>query len=150
MKTGTYHHTEATKEKIRESNRRRIITEETRLRMGLSGKGKHNHWGMNNPCWKGGRKTRNDGYVLVRLYPDHPLYGLANKSGYAMEHRVIMAEHLGRLLLPFPIEIVDHKNGIKGDNNFGNLRLKSQSKHCTFHNLGRDYGRKDTIYQSCG
>lgn len=150
MKTGTYHHTEETKERIGESNRRRIIGEATRLKMSQSGRGKHNNRGVNNPCWKGGRKTRADGYILLRLYSNHPYCELANKSGYAMEHRVVMAEQLGRLLQPFPIEIVDHKNGIKDDNSFENLELKSQGIHCTSHNLERDYARKDNIPTDSG
>lgn len=142
MKTGTYHHTAETLEKIRESNRRRIITPQMRENMRKAAIGKHPKDGALNPMWKGGRKVRADGYILVRLYPNHPFYGLANKSGYAMEHRIIMAEYLGRMLEPFPIEIVDHKNGQMGDNRIENLTLKTHSEHITQHNVRRDYGRR--------
>jgi hypothetical protein len=140
MKTGTYHHTEETLEKIKESNRRRTISPETRLKMKQSAIGKHPKDGEQNPCWKGGRKIRQDGYILVRLYPGDQFYGLANKSGYAMEHRLVMARYLGRFIQPFPLEVINHKNGIKDDNRIENLEIKSQSEHLQEHTLGYQKG----------
>src|SRR4051812_37002358 len=51
--------------------------------------------------WAGLRKRKTHsktvhGY-LVLYRPGHPM---AIKAGYVMEHRLIMAEHLGRTLLP--------------------------------------------------
>ncbi len=89
--------------------------------------------GENHPQWKGGRNNRGDGYIMLRLYPDHPFYKLAGKRGYAMEHRVLMAEKLGRLLEPFPLEIVHHNNGDKCDNNIKILELMSQGEHFSLH-----------------
>lgn len=140
MRAGTYHHTEGTKEKIRASNRRRIISPDTRLKMSEAGKGKHPHDGANNTMWNGGRKVRQDGYVLARLYPGDPFFEMASKNGYIMEHRLVMARHLGRYLQPFPFEVINHKNGIRNDNRIENLELTSQSEHLQEHTLGYKAG----------
>lgn len=63
------------------------------------------------------------GYILVRM-PDHPM---ASRGGYLMQHRLLMAESLGRLLLPE--EVVHHINGVKSDNRIANLALMLKSEH---------------------
>lgn len=69
-------------------------------------------------------KTVAQGYVLLKRR-DHPN---ANGAGWIMEHRLVMAEMLGRPLLP--IENVHHKNGIRDDNKPENLELWVTSQPC--------------------
>jgi hypothetical protein len=63
------------------------------------------------------------GYVVLYL-PDHPM---SNKQGYLLEHRKVMADTLGRMLLPS--EVVHHKNEIKDDNRPGNLEVLLKREH---------------------
>jgi hypothetical protein len=64
--------------------------------------------------------TRN-GYVKI-YDPGHPN---AQKRGWIFEHIRVMADHLGRPLLPE--ENVHHRNGVRGDNRLGNLELWTRS-----------------------
>jgi len=84
------------------------------------------------------------------------LYGDANKTkwrpkgsgqifhGYKLitvdgkqvrEHRVIMENHIGRKLKPYPHEIVHHINGNRTDNRIENLVIINQSSHMKNHNI---------------
>lgn len=75
--------------------------------------------GSGNPKWKGGKYRATRGYVYV-YSPNHPSSTI---QGYVMQHRLVMEQHLGRLLTSE--EQVHHINEIKDDNRIENLKLMS-------------------------
>jgi len=85
------------------------------------------------PNWRGGRRKEPAGYISVQasLVPSEFHVMLRNKKknggGDVLEHRLIMAQHLGR---PLEVhEVVHHINGIKDDNRLENLELHSFHAH---------------------
>jgi hypothetical protein len=91
------------------------------------------------------RKVVHKGDYNYALVPDHPF---ATKNGYVLEHRVVIENHLGRLLNSD--EIVHHKNRNKKDNRIENLEGKSNSEHVHAHLFER--GRKMVVLKCphCG
>jgi hypothetical protein len=87
----------------------------------------HHKFGKDSPAWRGGRIKNAQGYVLVQVDRDSKFLSMANQDRYIQEHRLVMAQHLGRCLLK--TEPVHHKNGIKDDNKLENLELVSTASH---------------------
>lgn len=78
-----------------------------------------------HPNWKGGRR-QHLGYMMVLLEGDHRFYSMTTQGGYVGEHRLVMAESLGRPLTSR--ETVHHKDGDRSNNTIDNLQLR-QGKH---------------------
>lgn len=75
-----------------------------------------------------GATHKQRGYVVVHR-PDHPM---SDKAGKLLEHRLIMSEHLGRLLEAH--EVVHHKDGNRSNNAIENLELlQSHKEHAAVH-----------------
>jgi hypothetical protein len=80
--------------------------------------------GSKNPAWKGGVIYDKKGYALVHS-PGHPH---RTKNNRVRRHRLVMEQVLGRYLEPH--EVVDHINGIPGDDRPENLRVfASNAEH---------------------
>ena len=94
--------------------------------------------GDKNPAWKGGvtyfRKHGN--YPSVK-YVRCPLefVAMARRDGYVMEHRLLVAQAIGRPLLRK--EVVHHDNHDALDNSLGNLLLfASNADHKRYEHRG--------------
>ncbi len=79
--------------------------------------------------WREGKSRTGKGYILLHGLHGHPQ---ANHRGHALEHRVVLAELIGRPLLPS--EAVHHVNEIRDDNRPENLWLfPSRGAHTQWH-----------------
>lgn len=74
----------------------------------------------------GNTRTNNTGYVQVFIGIGEPG---ANKSGWILEHRLIMAQHLGRPLQFW--EIIHHNDRNKANNALSNLEITTSAEHAT-------------------
>lgn len=105
---------------------RYITGHNARTKNPFFGKGNGGLGGVQHPGWKGGRKDER-GYILIWVSKTHNMASMRSKAGYIREHRLIMAEHVGRSLHPH--EVVHHKNGIKHDNRIENLEIMTAGEH---------------------
>lgn len=91
--------------------------------------------GDKNIHWQGGIYHHGCGYILLRVQPDDFFYPM-HTDGYIMEHRLVMAKHIGRCLQKW--EVVHHINSIRNDNRLQNLKLfDSNVEHMKEHRLLR-------------
>jgi len=88
---------------------------------------KNSRCGAQNGRWKGGRISDGNGYVQILLEPSHKYYQMTNARDYVLEHRLVMAQHLGRCLGSW--ECVHHKDGNKANNRIPNLELLQTQAH---------------------
>lgn len=86
--------------------------------------------GSQHGNWNGGKHRTSGGYIAVQVLPDSPFSAMRNSGGYVMEHRLVMAQALGRPLTAR--ETVHHINGDTQDNRIENLQLRSGN-----HGIGK-------------
>lgn len=100
-----------------------------------------NKKGELNYSWKGGKRINCHGYNTVRLMEDDPFYPMT-VNGYVIEHRLIMAKHVGRCLTDE--EVVHHINENKLDNWIENLMLfPSNREHINYHYILQNNGESE-------
>lgn len=75
----------------------------------------------------GGKHKHSEGYIYILIGEKSPFISMRSCRHYCLEHRLIMAQNLGRCLTSE--EIVHHKNGIKDDNRLENLELLIDNRH---------------------
>jgi len=101
--------------------------------------------GGNSRRWKGGRRFAKNG-IFLTIQPDHPFIAMANKIGKTYqiaEHRLAMAQHLGRCLDTW--EIVHHINRDNYDNRLENLLLlPNQTQHHSYTLLQARVGKLES------
>ena len=107
------------------------LSEQAKINIGNAAK---NRCGEKSYFWKRGYWIALDGYLAKSISKDHPYRKMASSCGIIKIHRLVMAEHLDRCLLP--TEHVHHKNGNKLDNRIENLEGTANSQHIKDHHKG--------------
>ena len=104
-------------------------------------------YGEQNPAWKGGvtlfKKKGNYNNVRYVRCPKEYI-GMARKDGYVMEHRLVMAQKVGRLLER--VECVHHIDHNPTNNEINNLLLfPDNSSHKIYE--GMENGKTNSKLQ---
>ena len=112
----------------------------------------NNKRGTGARTYKGGKRIGGQGYVQVALFPGDEFYetmythAIASRGygyvRYALEHRIVMARHLGRPLQTW--EHVHHIDGNKQNNSIENLELVDNKTHAAITALERENKRLKT------
>lgn len=98
--------------------------------------------GSRSAGWKGGKIKTSNGYIQIKVLSNDFFYPMADKNGYVLEHRLVVAKALGRNLHSW--EIVHHKGAKyplgsmenKQDNRYPeNLELTMQLSHKGKHQM---------------
>lgn len=85
-----------------------------------TGRDPQKRWkGEGAPNWNGGRQRNAQGYIRIAV--DDLTEPMGDTRGMVLEHRAVLAHHLGRPLTS--VESVHHKNGKRDDNRIENLEL---------------------------
>lgn len=80
------------------------------------------------------KKIIKKGDYLYALVPDHPK---CTKNGYVLMHRIIMENHLNRVLNDD--EVIHHLDGNKHNNDINNLQLLNKKEHNVLHGKARGH-----------
>ena len=125
MTTLGYHYGKETRRKVSEALKGRIVTEETRKKIGERIKREK------NGNWKGGL-ANSGGRIFFKAPEGCQFSCMKNGKGYILIHRLIMAEYLQRPLKDE--EVVHHINEDITDNRIENLRLfENKGEHTSLH-----------------
>lgn len=71
------------------------------------------------------------GYWLVKVPLEDPMASMRNSQGYVRQHRLVMADYIGRPLTDD--EHVHHEDHDRGNNDITNLRLMGRLDHIRMH-----------------
>ncbi|MBI2007744.1 HNH endonuclease [Candidatus Saccharibacteria bacterium] len=79
--------------------------------------------GKSSPNWQGGRQVTKTGYIRI----------WTSRYASALEHRLVMEQHLGRKLSRD--EVIHHINGNNADNRIKNLQLTTFAEEIKRHKV---------------
>lgn len=91
------------------------------------------------------KKIIKKGDYLYALVPEHPN---CTKNGYVLMHRIIMENHLNRVLNAN--EVVHHLDGNKHNNDITNLQLLTNEAHSLLHGLQKGHSMVKLKCPWCG
>lgn len=107
------------------------------------GMGSGNYTMERNHRFRNGRYVNGDGYVHVLLPLDSPWLPMARTKRYVPEHRLVMAQSLGRLLTRY--ETVHHIDNDPGNNDLSNLQLRNGRHGKGAHFVCGDCGSRNVV-----